>query len=86
MDLEGKKIKEETRQEFNKLCDQFDDIISKGSNDIGMTLLVEMDIDTGDCPPIAYKPYTLSLKHYDWVQKEITTLEKAGIITKSISP
>ena len=86
VDLEDKKIMEETRQEFNKLCDRFDDIISKGSNDIGKTLLVEMDIDTGDSPPIASKPYTLSLKHYDWVQKEITTLEKAGIITKSISP
>ena len=45
-----------------------------------------MDIDTGNSPPIASKPYTLSLKHYDWVQKEITTLERAGIITKSISP
>ena len=45
-----------------------------------------MDIDTGDSPPIASKPYTLSLKHYDWVQKEIITLERAGIITKSISP
>ena len=86
VDLEDKKIKQETRQEFNKLCDRFDDIISKGSDDIGKTLLVEMDIDTGDSPPIASKPYTLSLKHYDWVQKEITTLEKAGIITKSISP
>ena len=82
VDLEDKKIKEETRQEFNKLCDRFDDIISKGSDDIGKTLLVEMDIDTGDSPPIASKPYTLSLKHYDWVQKEITTLEKAGIITE----
>ena len=86
VDLKDKKIKEETRQEFNKLCSPFDDIISKGSDDIGKTLLVEMDIDTGDSPPIASKPYTLSLKHYDWVQKEITTLEKAGIITKSISP
>ena len=45
-----------------------------------------MDINTGDSPPIASKPFTLSLKHYDWVQKEITTLERAGIITKSISP
>ena len=87
VDLEDKEIKEETRQEFNKLCNWFDDIISKGSDDIGKTLLVEMDIDTGLLqPPIASKPYTLSLKHYDWVQKEITTLEKAGIITKSISP
>ena len=86
VDLKDKKIKEETRQEFNKLCDRFDDIISKGSDDIGKTLLVKMDIDTGDSPLIASKPYTLSLKHYDWVQKEITTLERAGIITKSISP
>ena len=84
--LKDKKIKEETRQEFNKLCDQFDDIISKENDDIGKTLLVEMDIDTGDSPHIASKPYTLSLKHFDWVQKEITTLERAGIITKSISP
>ena len=45
-----------------------------------------MDINTGDSPPIALKPYTLSLKHYDWMQKEIATLERAGIITKSISP
>ena len=50
VDLEDKKIKEETRQEFNKLCNRFDDIISKGSDDIGKTLLVEMDIDTGDSP------------------------------------
>ena len=50
VDLQDKKIKEETRQEFNKLCDRFDDIISKGSDDIGKTLLVEMNIDTVDSP------------------------------------
>ena len=75
VDLKDRKIKEETGQEFNKLCDRFDDIISKGSDDIGKTLLVKMDIDTGDSPPIASKPYTLLLEHYDWVKKEITTLE-----------
>ena len=32
------------------------------------------------------KPYTLPLKHYKWVQREIETLEKAGIIERSISP
>ena len=36
--------------------------------------------------PIASKPYTLPLKHYEWVQKEIETLEKAGTIERSISP
>ena len=49
-------------------------------------MLVEMEIDTGNHPPIASKPYTLPLKHYDWVQKEIETLERAGIIERSISP
>ena len=41
-----------------------------------------MDIETGDSPPIASRPYTLPLKHYDWVRKEITQLECADIITQ----
>ena len=45
-----------------------------------------MDIDTGDSPPISQKPYNLPLKHADWVQKELTTLEEAGVITRSVSP
>ena len=85
MDLEDREIKSETKDKFNKLCDKYDNIISKNSEDIGKTLLVEMDIDTGDSPPIASKPYTLPLKHYDWVKKEIDMLERAGIIDKSIS-
>ena len=56
VDLEDKKIKEETRQEFNKLCDRFDDIISKEGNDIGKTLLVEMDINTGNSPQLHPNP------------------------------
>ena len=42
-----------------------------------------MEIDTGNHPPpIASKPYTLPLKHYEWVQREIETLEHAGIIER----
>ena len=44
-----------------------------------------MDIDKGDSPPIACRPYTLPLKHHDWVKKEIEILDRAGIIDKSIS-
>ena len=32
------------------------------------------------------KPYTLPLKHYDWMQKKIESLERVGIITRSVSP
>ena len=49
-------------------------------------MLIEMEIDMGNHPPIASKPYTLPLKHYEWVQREIEMLEKAGIIKRSISP
>ena len=45
-----------------------------------------MHVDTGDSPPICQKPYTLPLKHYSWVQQEVETLERAGIIKKSLSP
>ena len=86
VDLKDAPISEETKDKFNNLCNKFDCIISKGSDDIGKTLLVEMDIDTGNSPPIASRPYTLPLKHHEWVRNEITTLERAGIITKSISP
>ena len=84
--LEDKNISPKTQESFDKLCEKYDDIISKNSGDIGKMMLIEMEIDTGNHPPIASKPYTLPLKHYDWVQKEIETLERAGIIKRSISP
>ena len=84
--LEDKDISPKTQKAFDKLCEKYDNIISKNSGDIGKTMLVEMEIYTGNHPPIASKPYTLPLKHYDWVQKEIETLERAGIIERSISP
>ena len=86
INLEDKHIKDETRDQFQKLLSNYDEIISKGSEDKGKTLLVEMDIDTGDSPPIAQRPYTLPLQHADWVRNEIETLERADVITKSISP
>ena len=60
---------------------------SQGNEDIGGTQLVTMDIDTGDSPPVSSRPYTLALKVvHRWVQEEIETLKRAGVITKSMSP
>ena len=39
-----------------------------------------MDIETEHSLPISQKPYNLSLKHTAWVEKELETIEKAGII------
>ena len=86
MDLKDQNISQDTKNKFQELCHEYDDIVFKNSGDIGKTLLVEMDIDTGDSPPIAQKPYCLPLQHAEWVKKEIDTLERADIITKRISP
>ena len=45
-----------------------------------------MDIDTGDSPPVCQKPYNPPLKQREWVQRELETLEKAGVIVRSFSP
>ena len=84
--LEDADITEETREKFEEMCDHHLDAFSKNNKDIGRTTLIEMEIDTGDSLPIAQNPYTLPLKHHEWVRKEIETLEKAGVIERSLSP
>ena len=49
--LEDKNISPKTQEAFDKFCKKYDDIISKNSGDIGKTMLVEMEIDTGNHPP-----------------------------------
>ena len=49
--LEDKNISPKTQEAFDKLCEKYDDIISKNRGDIGKTMLVEMEIDTGNHPP-----------------------------------
>ena len=86
VELQDANISEEQRQAFKDLCTEFKDIFSTDSGDIGKTPLLEVEIDTGDSPPITQKPYTLPLKHTEWVQRELEILEKAGVIVRSVSP
>ena len=76
----------EKYKEFEEMCEEYKDIFSKDSSDIGKTPLIIMEIETGDSPPSCQRPYNLPLKHIDWVQKELDTLEKAGVITRSVLP
>ena len=84
--LQDKEISGDICQRFEEICEEYGEAFSKHNEDIGRTKLVKMDIDTGDSPPVSSRPYTLPLKHYEWVQKEIESLECAGVITKSMSP
>ena len=84
--LRDAEVTPQHRKAFEDLCSEFEAIFSKDSADLGKTPLLKMDIPTGDSPPITQRPYTLALKHVQWVQEEIEILEKAGIIAKSVSP
>ena len=75
----------EWREAFKQLTDKYERIFSKDSADIGKTPIVQMEIDRGDHPPISQRSYSLALKHVDWVRQEIETLEKAKVITGSVS-
>ena len=75
-----------------KVLKDLEDLLNENPNafatdetEIGTTPLIEMDIDTGDHPPIAKRPYTLALKHYDWAKQEIDKLLRAGVIRESHS-
>ena len=46
--------------------------------------LVALAIDTEGSHAMFQRPYTVSLKHTDWVQKEL--VEKAGVIVGSVLP
>ena len=70
VDLQDAEVTEEQQNAFKELCDEYKDIFSTDSSDIGKMPLIEMEIDTSDSPPIIQRPYTLPLKHATWVQKE----------------
>ena len=79
-------ISDETHKSFHQLLDKYQAAFSNSSEDIGHTELITMNIDTGMSQPVSQRPYTLLLKHHDWVKKEIKQIEHAGVIEKSLSP
>ena len=86
VELQDAPVTDETRKTFEDICNEHQEAFSKNNKDIGRTQLIEMEIDTGNSVPLAQSPYTLPLKHYDWVRNETETLEKAGVIERSLSP
>ena len=82
--IKDQNISEETKKKFEELKEKYPKVFSLNNEDIGHTQLVTMDIDMDDSSPVCQKPYTLPLKHYNWVQQEIETLEHACVIRKSL--
>ena len=62
VELQNAEVTKAQQNAFNELCDEYKDIFSTDSSDIGKPPLIEMEIDTGGSPPITQKPHTLPLK------------------------
>ena len=83
--LEDPDIKKSTKASFEIFCEHQHETFSRNNKDIGHTQLIEMEINTGDSLPVAQSPYMLPLKNFDWVRQNIETLEKSGVIERSLS-
>ena len=69
------------------LKQDYDDIVSKHSNDIRLAHLEEITIETDpELPPVVSKPYPLLLNHQKLVKVEIENLLEARLIERSMSP
>ena len=69
---------------MEQLLTENEEAFADDEREIGVTPVIKMSTDTGDHPPIAKRPYTLSVKH-DWVKDELDKLFEAVIIRESHS-
>ena len=56
VDTQDAEVLDKYKKEFEKLCEEYNDIFSKDSSDIGKTPLITMEIETGDSPPVCQRP------------------------------
>ena len=65
----------ETQQQLEALLEEFSDIMSKSSLDIGLTHLEEMVLHTKPGSIlVASESYSLPLRHHKFVKEELTNL------------
>ena len=73
------------QNELNTLLKEYESQFIKDETSIGTTPLTSMIIDTGTSDPISQKPYSITMKHYQWVKEEIEKLLAAKVIHSSRS-
>src|SRR5687767_11300116 len=79
-------LKEQQEKDLRKLLKKYDDVFSKGDNDIGKTDILKMKIDTGEAQPIKQRAYRYTKEQKEEIGKQIKELLEKGIIRRSCSP
>ena len=84
-ELQDAPIDTQIKTDLDKLLEANKDSFAEHERQITTTPLIKMSIDTGDHLPIAKKPYTLVIKHHEWVKEEINNLPEAAVMRESHS-
>ena len=79
------KLKPSIESKLDGLLKEYASQFMKDETSIGMAPLTEMTIDTGTSDPVFQKPYTVTMKNYQWVKEEIEKLLTAKVICSSRS-
>ena len=86
LDIEGSDFSEQGKSKLKSIVEEYADIFSQSSGDIGKTDLVEHHIDTGEAAPIRQRPRRVPVKIREQVEEQKAQMMRDGIIEDSISP
>src|SRR6266496_5246121 len=74
------------KEMLDEILNEYDDVVSKGSHDIGNCKLVKHDIRLNDERPIKHKQSSRSAKENEWIKGQINEMLKNEVIEPSTSP
>uniref|UniRef100_A0A1I7U677 RNA-directed DNA polymerase n=1 Tax=Caenorhabditis tropicalis TaxID=1561998 RepID=A0A1I7U677_9PELO len=86
VDLSHAKVSEEERAQLAKLIDEFHDVFSKNSYDLGSSETEPVHIYTNTEVPVKGRPYRVPVKYQAELEKHINSLLRSSRITESNTP
>ena len=74
------KLKPSIEAKLEALLNEYTSQFAQDETSTGTTPLTEMMIDTGTSEPVSQKPYSITMKHQQWVKDEIEKLLTAQVV------
>ena len=74
------------QEELWKVLSDFMDILAHTDNEVGLTHLVQHEIDTRDARPIKTRPQRVPMAHREAANRAVEEMQRDGIIELSDSP
>ena len=86
LDLLEPQLNDAERTAMQDLFIRYQDVFALDSSELGVTDLIEHEIDVGDSRPIKIPPRRIPMHKVDVVEKTLQEMEDKGIIRPSMSP